>query len=154
MQTHQWLLLLACASTELGVGCSNADKTEKAIMAGDLPTSGDAADGQGWESAPFPSADDCAENKDGWLKLEGRGKSEGLVITHELGRVPSLLLAYTSAKASGCGSTLGAGGHTITVIPALDAVVVLRVDTDKPGNAVSGVQNGQLLRRILLAAPR
>ncbi len=51
-------------------------------------------------------------------------------------------------------SALGAGGHTITVIPALDAVVVLRVDTDKPGNAVSGVQNGQLLRRILAAAPR
>jgi len=48
----------------------------------------------------------------------------------------------------------GAGGHVVLVMPALDAVLVHRVDTDQPGRAVSRVQFGRLLRLLLKAAPR
>ncbi|BBK43636.1 serine hydrolase [Allostella vacuolata] len=47
----------------------------------------------------------------------------------------------------------GAGGHVVLVLPALDAVIVHRVDTDQPGRAVTGAQFGRLLRLILKAAP-
>lgn len=46
----------------------------------------------------------------------------------------------------------GAGGHYVAVVPALDAVVVHRVDTDIPGRAVDGMQFGRLLTAILAAA--
>lgn len=49
-------------------------------------------------------------------------------------------------------SARGAGGHYVVVIPALDAVIVHRVDTDRPGNQVSSGQFGKLLRAILAAA--
>ena len=50
-------------------------------------------------------------------------------------------------------SARGAGGHYIVVLPKLDAVVVHRVDTDIPGNAVTSGRFGTLLRHILAAAP-
>ena len=48
-------------------------------------------------------------------------------------------------------AALGAGGHFVAVIPALDAVIVHRVDTDQ-GRFVSGGHLGRLLRLILAAA--
>jgi CubicO group peptidase (beta-lactamase class C family) len=48
-------------------------------------------------------------------------------------------------------AALGAGGHAVLVIPALDAVVVHRVDTDQPGRMVTGLRLGRLLRLILAA---
>ena len=48
----------------------------------------------------------------------------------------------------------GAGGHVVLVMPALDAVLVHRVDTDQPGRAVSRAQFGRLLHLLLKAAPR
>ncbi len=50
-------------------------------------------------------------------------------------------------------SANGAHGHRVLVIPALDAVVVHRVDTDRPGQEVSSGQFGRLLSIILAAAP-
>lgn len=47
----------------------------------------------------------------------------------------------------------GAGGHVVLVLPALDAVIVHRVDTDQPGRVVTGPQFGRLLRLLLKAAP-
>jgi CubicO group peptidase (beta-lactamase class C family) len=54
---------------------------------------------------------------------------------------------------AGTYAAMGAGGHFVVVIPALDAVVVHRVDTDRPGREVSSGQFGRLLRLILAAAP-
>ena len=48
----------------------------------------------------------------------------------------------------------GAGGHVVLVMPALDAVLVHRVDTDQPGREVTRGQFGRLLRLLLKAAPR
>jgi CubicO group peptidase (beta-lactamase class C family) len=48
----------------------------------------------------------------------------------------------------------GVRGHYLTVLPALDAVVVHRVDTDRAGTAVSGSRYGRLISLLLAAAPR
>ncbi len=48
-------------------------------------------------------------------------------------------------------AALGAGGHSVTVIPARDTVIVHRVDTDQQGRFVSGGRWGRLLRLILAA---
>ncbi|EHL97455.1 beta-lactamase [Acetobacteraceae bacterium AT-5844] len=49
---------------------------------------------------------------------------------------------------------LGTGGHVLLVVPALQTVIVHRVDTDQPGKAVSHGRVGKLLARVLAAAPR
>lgn len=46
----------------------------------------------------------------------------------------------------------GAGGHVVLVLPALDAVIVHRVDTDEEGREVTAAQFGRLLRLLLAAA--
>jgi CubicO group peptidase (beta-lactamase class C family) len=48
-------------------------------------------------------------------------------------------------------SAWGAGGHFIAVIPALNVVVVHRVNTDDPAKKVTLEQFGELLRLILAA---
>lgn len=48
-------------------------------------------------------------------------------------------------------SARGAGGHYILVVPALDLVVVHRVNTDMEGRKVEPAQFGGLVRRILEA---
>ena len=48
-------------------------------------------------------------------------------------------------------SAWGAGGHFIAIIPALQLVVVHRVDTDDPEKKVTLRQFGKLLRLILVA---
>ena len=48
-------------------------------------------------------------------------------------------------------SAWGAGGHMITEIPALNLVVVHRVNTDDPGKKVTLDQVGRLLHLILAA---
>ena len=48
-------------------------------------------------------------------------------------------------------SARGAGGHYVVVIPALDLVVVHRVDTDVAGRKVEGLEFGVLLEAILAA---
>jgi CubicO group peptidase (beta-lactamase class C family) len=51
-------------------------------------------------------------------------------------------------------SANGARGHRVVVLPALDAVVVHRVDTDQPGREVSSGRFGRLLALILAASVR
>jgi CubicO group peptidase (beta-lactamase class C family) len=48
-------------------------------------------------------------------------------------------------------SAWGAGGHFIAVIPALNLVVVHRVNTDDDAKKVTLQQFGELLRLILAA---
>ena len=51
-------------------------------------------------------------------------------------------------------SARGAGGHYVVVIPALDLLVVHRVDTEVPGRRVEGLAFGALLETILAAKRR
>lgn len=64
------------------------------------------------------------------------------------------LLFPGSLVPEGTFSANGAGGHYVVVVPALETVVVHRVDTDIKDRAVTGPQFGRLLRTILSAAPR
>ncbi len=48
-------------------------------------------------------------------------------------------------------SARGAGGHYVVVVPGRRLVVVHRVDTDRPGNSVSGEDFERLLRLIFAA---
>ncbi|MDX6752494.1 serine hydrolase [Geminicoccaceae bacterium 1502E] len=50
-------------------------------------------------------------------------------------------------------AAVGTRGHFLVVVPALDAVIVHRVDTDREGTSVSIGAFGKLLRLILAAAP-
>jgi CubicO group peptidase (beta-lactamase class C family) len=50
-------------------------------------------------------------------------------------------------------AAVGTRGHFVLVMPALDTVVVHRVDTDQPGTSVSNGRFGHLLSLILAAAP-
>lgn len=104
---------LVCVLASWHFGCVNANKAERAVDSNELPWSGEAADGAGWQTAPFPTADDCAEKKASWLKLESKARSDGLVIAHDLGRAPDVVLPYTSPAASGCASKLGADDTVI-----------------------------------------
>ena len=53
---------------------------------------------------------------------------------------------------NGSYAALGAGGHVVLVLPALEAVIVHRVDTDQKGKEVSRLRFGRLLRLILAAS--
>lgn len=50
-------------------------------------------------------------------------------------------------------AALGAGGHYCLVMPALDMVVIHRVDTEVPGREVKSFGMGRLLRHLLAALP-
>ena len=50
-------------------------------------------------------------------------------------------------------AALGTRGHVLLVLPALQAVIVHRVNTDQPGTSVSYARFGRLLARLLAAAP-
>ena len=51
-------------------------------------------------------------------------------------------------------SARGAGGHYILVIPALDLVIVHRVNTDTDGRSVKSAECGEVVRLILAAHER
>ena len=55
---------------------------------------------------------------------------------------------------NGTYSARGAGGHYIVVIPALDLVIVHRVNTDMEERRVESAEFGELMRRILVAHGR
>ncbi|MET3600421.1 serine hydrolase domain-containing protein [Martelella mangrovi] len=46
----------------------------------------------------------------------------------------------------------GAGGHYCMVVPALDMVIIHRVDTDRKGRAISKHEFGRFLKAVLVAA--
>ena len=49
-------------------------------------------------------------------------------------------------------AAVGAGGHYCMVLPALDMVLVHRVDTDEKGRAISRHEFGRLLRAVIQIA--
>jgi len=51
-------------------------------------------------------------------------------------------------------AAVGTRGHKVLVLPALETVIVHRVDTDQPETSVSNGQFGRLLGLLLAAAPR
>lgn len=52
---------------------------------------------------------------------------------------------------AGSYSARGAGGHFCLILPALDCVVIHRVDTDQPGREVNRFETGKILQLLLTA---
>lgn len=123
-----WLRTVCFVAVTPLFGCSGNPKSERAVKTDELPESGPTQDGVGWQSAPFPNADDCADPKARWLRLGGNTESEGLVIEHALGRAPELILPYIAFGSDGCGSTLGSG-DTVVIDYADDKVVRVHNNT-------------------------
>lgn len=72
-----------------------------------------------WESHPFPP---IADEQCYWLEFRGCSTYE---IVHPLGRVPSLVLGYTSFDQDGSFSTIGSG-NSFVVEEANDSTVTVR----------------------------
>ena len=129
MQAVAWVGL--CGIIALSFGCPGTSKTERKVGMSDLPSASETEDGLGWQSAPFPTMDECAEG-DGprWLKLEAKSDSEGLVIDHPLGRRPELVMPYIAFFADGCGSTPG-GGDTLVIDYVGDTTIKVHNNTEE-----------------------
>lgn len=72
-----------------------------------------------WESHPLPP---IADEQCYWLEFRGCSTYE---IAHPLGRIPSVVLGYTSFDPDGTFSTIGSG-NSFVVQEASDATVTLR----------------------------
>ena len=121
------LALLGLVGTACGDECGDAE--DRLVPMSELPCSMTNADGV-WESHPLPPNNDeqCY-----WLEFRGCSKYE---IEHPLGRVPTLVVGYTSFEEDGRFSTPGsgnsfvveeAGATTVTVRNAQNQFFYLRL---------------------------
>jgi CubicO group peptidase (beta-lactamase class C family) len=62
------------------------------------------------------------------------------------------ILFRNTVVPAGTYAARGAGGHVVVVVPALDAVIVHRVDTDQAGREITNGRLGRLLGMLLGAA--
>jgi hypothetical protein len=121
------LTLLGLVGSACGDECGDAE--DRLVEMSELPCSMTNADGV-WESHPLPPNNDeqCY-----WLEFRGCSKYE---IEHPLGRVPALIVGYTSFEEDGRFSTPGsgnsfvveeAGATTVTVRNAQNQFFYLRL---------------------------
>lgn len=108
--------LLALGAAACGDPCG--DPEDRLVTLDELPCNMTSAEGV-WESHPFPplSGPEC-----NWLAFRGCSKYE---IEHPLGRVPSVVLGYTSFEQDGRFSTVGSG-NSFVVQEASDTTVTVR----------------------------
>ena len=113
--------LLALVALAALPGCGEAEAQEPVeVGLADLPCASDPADGDLWETAPFPPATDgetCA-----WLAYESDTTYR---IAHPLGRVPRAVHAYVSFHADGRSSTPLSGDVT-HIVSVTDTAVEIR----------------------------
>jgi hypothetical protein len=107
------VLLLAVVGSACGDPCGDAE--DRQVPLDELPCSTTNADGV-WESHPFPP---IADEQCYWLEFRGCSRYE---IEHRLGRVPALVVGYTSFDADGSFSTVGSGNSF--VVEAADTSTV------------------------------
>jgi hypothetical protein len=121
------LTLLGLLGSACGDECGDAE--DRLVETSELPCSTVNADGV-WESHPLPPIDD---DRCYWLEFRGCSKYE---IQHPLGRVPTLIVGYTSFDEDGSFSTPGsgnsfvveeAGATTVTVRNAQNQFFYLRL---------------------------
>ena len=110
------LTLLGLVGTACGDECGNAE--DRLVPTIELPCSMTNADGV-WESHPLPPIDD---ERCYWLEFRGCSRYE---IQHPLGRVPTLIVGYTSFDEDGSFSTPGSG-NSFVVEEAGDTTVTVR----------------------------
>ena len=110
------LMILGLVATACGDACGDAE--DRVVPLSDLPCSMTAADGV-WESHPLPPVTD---ERCYWLEFRGCSKYE---FENPLGRVPSLVVGYTSFEQDGRFSTVGSG-NSFVVEEATASTVTIR----------------------------
>ena len=110
------LTILGLVATACGDGCGDAE--DRVVSLTDLPCSMTTAEGV-WESHPLPPV---TEEQCYWLEFRGCSKYE---FENPLGRVPSLVVGYTSFEQDGRFSTLGSG-NSFVVQEASASTVTIR----------------------------
>jgi len=110
------LTLLGLVATACGDECGGAE--DRLVPMSELPCSMTSAEGV-WESHPLPPNPD---ERCYWLEFRGCSKYE---VEHPLGRVPTLVVGYTSFEREGSFSTVGSG-NSFVVEEATDSTVTLR----------------------------
>lgn len=110
------LAWLAIVGTACGDPCGASE--DRLVPLSELPCNMPSPEGV-WESHPFPPISDeqCY-----WLEFRGCSKYE---IEHPLGRVPSLIVGYTSFEQDGSFSTLGSG-NSFVIEERSDSSVTVR----------------------------
>lgn len=110
------LVLLALLGPACGDPCEGAE--DRLVPLSELPCNATSSEGV-WESHPFPPLSDTACN---WLELRACSIYE---IEHPLGRVPTIIVGYTSFDADGGFATIGSG-NSFVVQDASDSTITIR----------------------------
>ncbi len=110
------LALFALVGTACGDPCG--DPEDRIVPTSELPCSMSNVDGV-WESHPLPPITD---ERCYWLEFRGCSMYE---IEHPLGRIPALVVGYTSFEQDGRFSTIGSG-NSFVVEEANDSTVTIR----------------------------
>lgn len=108
--------LLLAASTGCGDPCDSSEN--RTVAASEMPCSMSSTEGV-WESHPFPP---IADEACYWLEFRQCSRYE---IEHPLGRVPSIVLGYTSFERDGSFSTIGSG-NSFVIDQVSDSTVTVR----------------------------
>lgn len=118
MPRFAWLgavTILGLVATACGDECG--DSEDRLVPASELPCSMTTADGV-WESHPLPP---IADEQCYWLEFRACSKYE---FEHPLGRVPSLVVGYTSFEQDGRFSTVGSGNSFVVQEASASTVTV------------------------------
>ena len=107
---------LLALSFGCGDPCGAAE--DRLVPASEMPCGMTSSEGV-WESHPLPP---IADEPCYWLEFRGCSRYE---IEHPLGRVPSVVLGYTSFDSNGSFSTPGSG-NSFVVEEASDSTVIVR----------------------------
>ena len=110
------LTILGLVATACGDECGAAE--DRLVLMSELPCSMTNVEGV-WESHPLPP---IAFEQCYWLEFRGCSRYE---LEHSLGRVPSLVVGYTSFEQDGRFSTVGSG-NSFVVEEASASTVTLR----------------------------
>jgi hypothetical protein len=113
-----WAALAAVGFVATACGDPCGASEDRLVPISELPCAMTNADGA-WESHPFPP---IADEQCYWLEFRGCSTYE---IAHPLGRVPSLVVGYTSFDQDGSFSTVGSG-NSFVVQEASNSTVTLR----------------------------
>ena len=103
----------------VGIACGQAEAEELIeITAADLPASAGAGPTGAWQSVGWDA--------DPWHPYPGRAT---LILHHDLGRAPAVVLTYVAFDDTGRGAGLAAGDMA-RVIEVADTTVTIRNDTE------------------------
>jgi hypothetical protein len=118
MPRFAWLgavTILGLVATACGDECGAAE--DRLVAMSELPCSMTNVEGV-WESHPLPP---IASEQCYWLEFRGCSKYE---LEHSLGRVPSLVVGYTSFEQDGRFSTVGSGNSFVVEEASASTVTV------------------------------